>query len=455
MASTPAPVGDALDEKVRAWLEGNMGRVVTLDRHPRWRPGWNAVVERAGEQVPLYVRGPRGDTYVSPVSMVQEAAIHRAFEANDIPAPRIYGMIDDPFSIVMEMLPGRIDTSVIADEAQRQRVRDSFVDTVARVHSLTPEAFAETGLRVPHTPEEIALNLYQPSEHIFYKLMKGRPFPLMEFIASWLHRNVPQDRTRAAFVNFDGGQFLYDETGFTGLIDFEVSTFGDPAGEFAGMRLRDTSEPLGDLTAMIERYERQTGDRISRKLIEYHTAGFCGVNGLLMWPLMFESSSEQDYVAYMAYSVVTSRWSIRAIADFLGIALVDPPEPVRRPVSFSQAGRHLVRHIEAMRGGTPAADYARDSAAGQALYLSRANDYGLDVLSQSLADIAALTGERHDDWDAAQAALSAWVARAGPEDDARLAQHFHNWLCRQEFIVRGCGAGAFMVGLNLQPIRDH
>jgi hypothetical protein len=266
---------------------------------------------------------------------------------------------------------------------------------------------------------------------------------------------VPQDRTRASFVNFDGGQFLYDESGFTGLIDFEVSTFGDPAGEFAGMRLRDTAEPLGDLTALIQRYEARTGDHISRRLVEYHTAGFCGVNGFLMWPLMFDSSPEQDYIAYLSYSVVTSRWSIRAIADYLGVTLDDPRDPVSRPLSFARAGHHLVRHIEAMRGGTPADDYARDSAAGQALYMTRANEYGLDVLEQNLADVAALLGKRFEDWEEAQAALSRWVAEAGPEEDARLAQHFHNWLRRQEFIVRGCGAGAFMVGKDLQPIRDH
>ena len=221
------------------------------------------------------------------------------------------------------------------------------------------------------------------------------------------------------------------------------------------MRLRDSTEPLGDLTAMIERYEDLSGDRISRRLIEFHTAGFCAVNGFLMWPLMFESAPEQDYVAYLNYSVGTSRWMVRAMADHMGIALVDPPEPNPQPLGFSQASRHLVRHIQAFAAGTAAQTYARDSAAHQAFYLGRVNDFGLSVLAADLADVAALTGTRHDDWASAQGALSAWIAQAGPQEDARLLQHFHKWLQRQAFLLRGCGPAAYLPAVDLQPIRER
>ena len=66
--------------------------------------------------------------------------------------------------------------------------------------------------------------------------------------------------------------------------------------------------------------------------------------------------------------------------------------------------------------------------------MGRVNDFGLAVLAADLADAAALTGTRPDDWQDAQRALSAWVAEAGPESDARLVQHFHNWLQRQAFL---------------------
>lgn len=455
MQAVPPP-SDPTDRKVYEWLMANIGPVTAFERQPRWRPGWNVVVGRDGASIPLYVRGPRGDTYVSPVDMYQEAEIHRVFERNGIPAPRVHGMIPDPLCIVMDMLPGRINSGAISDPARQAQVRERFIAIVADVHRLAPEAFAAARLPVPKTPREIALNLYAPSQAIFRERIGGRPWPLMEFAWSWLNRNIPQDRTRVTFVNYDGGQFLYDEAGeVTGLIDFEVSSLGDPAAELAGMRLRDSTEPLGDLTALIERYEELSGDRISRKLIEFHTAGFCGVNGWLMWPLMFESAPEQDYIAYLNYCVGTSRWMVRAIADHMEIALVDPVDPVCKPLGFSQASRHLVRHLEAFAEGTAAENYARDSAAHQAFYLGRVNDFGLSVLAADLADVAQLTGTLHDDWDSAQAALSAWIAGAGPQEDARLVQHFHNWLQRQAFMLRGCGPAAYLPTVDLQPIRER
>src|SRR3546814_20334209 len=86
-----------------------------------------------------------------------------------------------------------------------------------------------------------------------------------------------------------------------------------------------------------------------------------------------------------------------------------------------------------MPDGTPVEDYARDSAAALARYMSRCNDYGQDILARDLAEASALVGHRLDDKDEAQAAVQAYVRTASPQEDGRLAQHFHNWIRRQEF----------------------
>lgn len=442
---------DPFDRKVFDWLTTNLGTVIRFDRHPRWRPGWDAEVVRDGEIVPLYIRGPRGDSYVSPVDMIQEGAIHRAFEANGIPAPRLLGVIGEPLSLVLERIPGTINSATIIDEAVRRLVREDYIALIARLHQLPLAAFAEVGLQVPTSAEDVALGLYEPAIQIFHETI-GRPFPLMRFIAGWLHRNVPRDRTRAAFINPDAGQFMFEGDRVTGLIDFEVSSFGDPAAELAGLRLRDTAEPLGDISALIDHYETLTGDRISKQLIEYHTAGFCGVNGFLLWPLAFQSSPEQDYVAYMQFAVSATRFSISAMAEHDGIALVDPDLPKARQTGFDEAGRKLVAQMEALPGGTPAADYQRDSAAALARYLRRWATYGAEVAAADMDDVEQLLGRRFVDGDAATVAVDAFVADAGPEEDARLTLHFHRWLKRQNFLLRDCGDGYRYIDFDLQPI---
>lgn len=442
---------DPFDRKVFDWLTTNLGAVIRFDRHPRWRPGWDAEVVQDGEIVPLYIRGPRGDSYVSPVDMIQEGAIHRAFEANGIPAPRLLGVIDDPLSLVLERIPGTINSATITDEAVRRLVREDYIALIARLHQLPLAAFAEVGLPIPTSAEDIALGLYEPAIRIFYETI-GRPFPLMRFIAGWLHRNVPRDRTKPAFINPDAGQFMFEGDRVTGLIDFEVSSFGDPAAELAGLRIRDTAEPLGDISALIDHYEILTGDRISKQLIEYHTAGFCGVNGFLLWPLAFQSSPEQDYVAYMQFAVSATRFSISAMAEHDGIALVDPDLPRPRQIGFDEAGRKLVAQMEALPGGTPAADYQRESAAALARYLRRWATYGAEVAAADMDDVEQLLGRRFDDGDAAMAAVDAFVADAGPEEDARLTRHFHRWLKRQNFLLRDCGDSYRYIDFDLQPI---
>jgi aminoglycoside phosphotransferase (APT) family kinase protein len=447
----PIVIDGDMDRAVHDWLTAKLGNVVAFRRHARWRIGWDAEVEAEGKRTALYIRGPRGDNYVSPIDMAQEAAIHRAYLANGIPAPRPIAVIDDPCSLVLERLPGTINTDTISDPTTRQRVRDAFIETIARQHQIPLNEFAEVGLEIPVGADAVSRNLYEASEAIFDTLI-GRPWPLMRFVGRWLKRHVPQDRTRAAFINADAGQFMFEGDRITGLIDFEMSAFGDPAAELAGMRLRDTAEPFGDLSALYDHYEKLSGDRITKRLIEYHTAGFCGVNGFMLWPLAFSSTREQDYMAYMQFAVATSRWCVKAMAEHAGINLTEPPVPVASPMGFEQAGCHLVRQI----GNLPADDanvaYDRDSAAALAQYQHRWLTYGASVLEADLADCETLTGKRAKNQNDMMQLVENFVLHAGEADDARLIQHFHNWLRRQDFLLTGCGAASSFVSRDLQII---
>jgi aminoglycoside phosphotransferase (APT) family kinase protein len=440
-----------MDRAVHDWLTAHLGEVVGFRRHARWRIGWDAEVEADGKRTALYIRGPRGDNYESPIDMAQEAAIHRAYLANGIPAPKPIAVIDEPCSLVLERLPGTINTATIPDPSIRQRVREEFIKIIARQHQIPLEAFAEVGLDIPVGADAVSRNLYEASEAIFDTLIR-RPWPLMRFVGGWLKRHVPQDRTHAAFVNGDAGQFMFEGDRITGLIDFEMSAFGDPAAELAGMRLRDTSEPLGDLSTLYDHYETLSGDHITKKLIEYHTAGFCGVNGFMLWPLAFSSTREQDYMAYMQFAVATSRWCVKAMAEHAGISLTEPPLPEASPMGFEQAGIHLVRQIGNLPAGDDIVAYERDSAAALAQYQARWLTYGASVLAGDLTDCAALTGTGAADQTDMMRLVEAHVLQADESDDARLIQHFHNWLRRQDFLLTGCGTASSFVRLDLQAI---
>lgn len=443
------------DKTVHDWLTAHFGKApLSFHRQLRWRVGWEADVEIGGKVQGILVRGARGKDHRSPMTMHQEGQAQQIMELHGVRAAHVHGFIDEPMALVMERLPGGINSELIADEDQRWKVRSEFIEALAKLHAIPVSEFQAIGMAVPDNPRDLALNLYRPCIDIVRERLGERPFPLVEFFARWLEANAPTDRARAGFVTADAGQFLYEDDRFTGLIDFEVSYIGDPAAEFAGMRLRDTTEPLGDITRMRELYEQRTGDIIPSKAIAYHTAGFASTNSMLMWPMMFNPEVKNDYVAYLQFCVATSRWGIQGIAETLDITLEEVPEPEAiSTVPFDAAPGQLIDLMTSWESSDKALLFHFEGAAALATYLRRCHRYGGSILARDLEDTQTLTGKHFRTRDEADAAVDAWVRNAGRDQDEKLARFFHRWLQRQNFLLKGCGSQAYLTETTLQPIR--
>ena len=447
-------LSDPLDRQVYAEVQRKFGdaQIVYFSRHVRWRPSWDVVIRREGDNARVIVRAEKGKNYVSPVTLRQEAGIHEVLERHGIPVPHVHCMLDEPLAIVMDVIPGQINLDTADSDAARDSIRAQYIEVLADMHRIPLSEFAELGLPVPKNASEIALNLYAACERIYRQRMNGRPFPLMDFIWSWVRRNAPQYRARMGFVSADAGQFLFEGDRLTGLIDFEVGYIGDPLAEFAGMRLRDSTEPLGDIGSMMDHYEALTGDVLDNFSIEYHTAGFCGVNGFLLWPLAFDPDTRDDFIAYLSFSVGTSRWAITAIAAALGIELGNAEAPQPAALGYPAAATHLIGAIGELQGRGPLADYELDKALSLARYQERSNTYGRAINAANLADISRLLHRVFVSVEEAEEALVVFIADAKGEHDSALANYFHRWLGRQDFLLRDCGSSSFLTGLDLQKI---
>lgn len=242
---------DPLEEKLRAFVEGLLGgNITSMQRLLRWRPAWNLELQRAGETLQLHIRGERGGD-VSPFpDLRREADILTLLGEQGVPVPRIYGFCEDPPAILMELVPGSRDVKTAKNDAERHAVSRQWVDAMARMHQLPLQPFIDQGIHLPIGAEDIALaglEAYYP----LYARNKTRPQPLAEFALGWLRRNVPQHRTRPAFVQYDSGQFLFENGKVHGLYDFEFAMIGDPLADLASARMRDNYEPLGDSFAAL------------------------------------------------------------------------------------------------------------------------------------------------------------------------------------------------------------
>lgn len=408
---------------VRAWLEAELGTVVAMERQARWRPAWFATVQRPdATTLRLYVRGAReGLANVS--ALDEEAGMLRVLEANGVPVPHVYGMIDEPQAIVMDALPGRANLATAETEAEQRAVLDHYVEILARVHAIDPAAFAAAGLRMPDGAADVALNMFDRFEAM-YRQGKQRPAPLLEFGIQWVRRNVLTHRDQPRFVTCDSAQFMFDDGHVTGLIDLENGYIGDPMQDLASFRMRDMTEPLGDVIAGMLRYESLTGEPLDVAAIDYHLVQWSLCTPMSLNAMVQGAPPLAELMQYFEWYHQYALTALEALAHVIGAEIPAVELPAPAPTRDAVVHDALTATIRTLASDDDVARFRRDSCAAMAEYLGRVDRYGPAVEAADLDEVEALLGVRPTDWAASDAALEAFVLDAGPEHDVALLQLF-------------------------------
>lgn len=421
------------EARIVAWIEAHLGRVIRIERQPRWRPAWFVDVERDGALLPLYVRGDREGMEGSvPVSL--EAGVLERLEAAGVPVPHVYGMIDEARAVVMDRLPGRANLATADSDAARGAILDHYMDVLAVIHARDTAEFTPLGFPVPADAEALALVNFERFERR-YRPAKRRPEPLLEFGIQWLHRNVPRHRYDPRFILGDPAQFMFEGHRLTGLLDVELAHIGDVAHDLAGLRLRTIPEPLGDIGRALRRYEAASGQPLDRVAIEFHTAQFSLATPMSLVGELHAPRAVPETLQYLEWFHQYALTGIEAIAAIIGVDL--PPVALPEPAPGRHAGiaDALPDTIGDLSAGDADAAYRRDATARTARFAQRAAIFGPGIEAANLDDIAMLTGIRHADWQGGDAALEAFVLAAGPDQDAALVALFHARTMRQMLLL--------------------
>ncbi|MEZ4290635.1 MAG: phosphotransferase [Myxococcota bacterium] len=437
-----------LDSKARAdlptswqrafdWAERQLGgRVVAWEPQPRWRPACFFELERNGAILPLYWRGARSEWHRNTRPLEREMHVIEVLERHGVRVPRSYGLCEDPPGLVLERLPGRFSLDTATDEAHRTKVLDEYLTQLAAIHAIPVEEFEAIGYRRPENAERSALG-ETPSFERSYRAAKTRPDPMIEFQLGWCRRNVPRDRDDLSFLVCDAGQFLFDDEGLTGLLDFELGYVGDYAADLAALRTRDLTEPIGHLGDAMRRYGEISGREIDFSVIDYHTIRFALVNPLSIASMVTDPLRQANYVQYLGWYVCYGRAGLEVMAHATGVELDPPSLPEEAPSRRAAAHAHLVENLDpALAKDDEERAYDLDRLQRTAIYLERADRFGAALDADDLDDTAKLLGARPRDHATADAALEELVLAAGPERDAELIRHFHRRLCREEFLLQ-------------------
>jgi aminoglycoside phosphotransferase (APT) family kinase protein len=440
-AGLPARWARAFD-----WAERELGgRVIAWEPQPRWRPACFFELERAdGEVLSLYWRGARSEWHRDARPLEREMRVIEVLERNGVRVPHAYGLCADPPGLVLEKLPGRFNLATATDDRHRRVVLDEYLVQLARIHSIPIEEFEAIGFDRPRSSEQSCYGETRRFERD-YRAAKQGPEPMIEFQLAWCKRNVPRDRQEFSFLVCDSGQFMFDDAGLTGLIDFELGYIGDYAADLAGLRTRDLSEPIGELGRAMRRYGEISGREIDLHAIDYHTIRFAMLNPLSLAAALAKPSRDANYVQYLGWSVCYGRAGLEVMARYAGVELDPPRLPDAEPSRRGVAHAHLVDLLDPARvaGGEPGdreRAYDFDRMQRLAIYLERSDRFGAALDADNLDDVAKLLGsragsERPSSWQDGDARLERLVAESGPERDADFIRYFHRRLVREESLL--------------------
>jgi hypothetical protein len=422
--STPQ-YDDAGVARIRAFVEDvTGGRIVKLERQVRWRPAWFADVEKDGVILSLHLRGDRtGDVAIFP-DLKREADIIEILHTHGVPVPKIYGYCVNPPCIVMDALPGTRDMADAANDATRVAIGRDYMAAVALMHSLPLEPFVAAGMDRPTTAQDIALvglRAYMP----LYLRTKSKPEPLLEFLIQWLKRNVPSHRNKAAFIQFDSGQFHLKDGKMTGLYDFEFSMIGDPMVDIATMAMRDSVEPLGSpLADLCRHYEAVSGELIDEGAVTFHILQFATLGTMQFAGTIGKPVPGDPHAVYLLFDLALRQVILRALAKLLGAeAPTLEPLPVgdgRNAALIAQ----LADTVASIQGAEPIDDDRKTQARDLIEWLTHRDRMGGVAVARDLSDVSAYLQQDFDDWVIAEAALEVHVRQAGQDQDVVLFHLF-------------------------------
>jgi aminoglycoside phosphotransferase (APT) family kinase protein len=185
-------------------------------------------------------RKPLGQLLPSAHAVDREYRVMRALAGTAVPVPKVYALCEDDAVIgsafyVMEFLEGRIFWDPRLPDlapAERRAMFHSMNTVIAELHSVDYAAFglAEFGRRGNYMARQVARWSRQ------YQASETEKQPAMDRLIEWLPCHLPPEgEPRIVHGDYRIDNLIYHPTEprVIGVLDWELSTIGDPLADFA------------------------------------------------------------------------------------------------------------------------------------------------------------------------------------------------------------------------------
>lgn len=238
---------DKLDMgKLTAWFEANVKGFEGPISYTKFKGGQSNPTYKIDTPSTSYVlrRQPFGKLLPSAHAVDREYAAMTGLHPTGFPVPKTYGLCEDPEVLgskffVMSMADGRSlwNGSLPGMEPdQRRALYNALIDTIADLHLNTPEKIGLGSFGKP--TDYCARQIGRWSKQ--YKLSETEHMPKMERLIEWLPQTIPPQHGNSVVhgdYRLDNVIFAHDEARVIAVLDWELSTLGDPIADFSYLML--------------------------------------------------------------------------------------------------------------------------------------------------------------------------------------------------------------------------
>lgn len=282
---TTAPQGaDVLDAaRLTEWMEANVDGFQGPVEVSKFKGGQSNPTYKIESPSGRYVlrRKPFGPLLPSAHAVDREFKVQDGLYKTGFPVAQQYGLCTDDSVIgswfyVMGMVDGRTiwnGAMPNADPAERRATYFAMIDTLARLHNTDVEAAGLSDYGRPGNYFGRQVERWTKQ----YKLAETETMPEMERLIEWLPATLPE-QTRTSVVHgdyrIDNMIYAHDRPEVLAVLDWELSTLGDPLADFTYVAMAWVTENGGrsgvmdldrkalgipELDEVVERYCAATG----------------------------------------------------------------------------------------------------------------------------------------------------------------------------------------------------
>jgi aminoglycoside phosphotransferase (APT) family kinase protein len=213
-----------------------------------------------------------------------EFELYTQLAGSGVPVPPVYWIerdgkaLERPF-FVMGRLPGASDARQLVTSPEFAEARPAITrqkaEILARIHAFDPGRVA--ALEHPASAAASAAHEVARWERVMREDTL-EPQPVLELAFNWLKRHLPPPPARVTIVHGDyrTGNFLYDQSGITGILDWEMAHAGDPVEDVGWVVIKSWrwagDDRVGGLCSrdeFIELYEGAGGAKVDRDTLKF------------------------------------------------------------------------------------------------------------------------------------------------------------------------------------------